>query len=57
MDFDGFEGVSGVRGLPAAAGRCPPLPAAARLNARAAGPKESLDHWMDQASSLGGLEA
>ena len=43
--------------LPAAARRCPPLPAAAGLKSRAAGPKESLDHWMDQASSLGGLEA
>ena len=42
---------------PRFAGRCPPLPAADGLKDRAALPKESLVHGMDQASSLGGLEA
>ena len=60
MDFHGFHGccqiswIPGVRGF---AGRCRPLPAAARLMSRAAGPKETLDGSGLQAWRPGGLDA
>ena len=60
MIFYGFRWISwilGVRGLPAVASRCQPLPAAARLMSRAACPIETLDGSGLQAWRPGGLDA